>query len=211
MAGVRFTELQSRPMEFLDFTSVTLDEFQQLVPPFETAFQCHMAAWRMDGKPRTARRFTVYKTCPLPTPEDRLLFILTYIKTYTLHVVQGRLFGMVQSKANQWIHVLLPALLAALRALGDAPARSLTALAQRLGISEADAATVVTPLEEAPAPVVGAPAATPDAPLVPMTGQNGASSAPKTLLNRERVIATRKKTTRSKMSCWSMPSLRSSF
>ena len=80
MAGVRFTELQSRPMEFLDFTSVTLDEFQQLVPPFETAFQCHMAAWRMDGKPRTARRFTVYKNCPLPTPEDRLLFILTYVK-----------------------------------------------------------------------------------------------------------------------------------
>jgi hypothetical protein len=30
MAGVRFTELQSRPMEFLDFTSLTLDEFQQL-------------------------------------------------------------------------------------------------------------------------------------------------------------------------------------
>jgi len=57
MAGVRFTELQSRPMEFLDFTSVTLAEFQPLVPPFETAFQCHMAAWRMDGKPRTARRW----------------------------------------------------------------------------------------------------------------------------------------------------------
>ena len=110
MAGVRFTELQSRPMEFLDFTSVTLDEFQQLVPPFETAFQCHMAAWRMDGKPRTARRFTVYKTCPLPTPEDRLVFILTYIKTYALQVVQGRLFGMVQGKANRWIHILLPTL-----------------------------------------------------------------------------------------------------
>jgi hypothetical protein len=27
MAGLRFTELQSRPMEFLDFTSLTLDEF----------------------------------------------------------------------------------------------------------------------------------------------------------------------------------------
>ena len=39
MAGVRFTDLQSRPMEFLDFTSLTLDEFQQLVPPFEAAFQ----------------------------------------------------------------------------------------------------------------------------------------------------------------------------
>jgi Helix-turn-helix of DDE superfamily endonuclease len=196
MAGVRFTELQSRPIEFLDFTSLTPDEFQQLVPPFETAFQCQMAAWRMDGKPRTARRFTVYKTCPLPTPEDRLLFILTYIKTYALQVVQGRLFGMVQSKANRWIHVLLPVLLAALRSLGDAPARSLTALAQRLGVAEADAATLVTPLEEEPTPVVA-----PDAPLLPMTGPNGALSAPKTLRNRPRVIAARKKITPSRMSC----------
>src|SRR6201981_2922010 len=159
MAGLRFPELQSRPLEFLDFTSLTLEEFQQLVPPFETAFHARMVAWRMDGKPRTARRFTVYNNCPLPTPEDRLLFILAYLKTYTLQVVHGRLFGMVQGKANQWIHVLLPALLAALRALGDAPARSLTALALRLGVSEADAATVVAPLEEAAAPEVAAPVA----------------------------------------------------
>src|SRR5262244_2971024 len=211
MAGVRFTELQSRPIEFLDFTSLTLDEFQQLVPPFETAFQCHMAAWRMDGKPRTARRFTVYNNCPLPTPEDRLLFILTYVKTYALQVVQGRLFGMVQSKANRWIHVLLPALLAALRALGDAPARSLMALAQRLGISEADAATVVTPLEEALAPVGAVPGVPPASPLLPMTAPSGASSAPRTLLHRRSVIVARKRTILSKMSCWSTPSSRSSF
>src|SRR5437879_4544176 len=152
MAHVRFADLQSRPTEFLDFTSLTLDEFQQLVPPFEAAFHARMAAWRLDGKPRTARRFTVYENCPLPTPEDRLLFILAYLKTYALQVVQGRLFGMGQSKANQWIHVLLPVLLAALRALGAAPARSFTALAQRLGVSAAAAATVVDSLEEDPAP-----------------------------------------------------------
>src|ERR671927_973319 len=148
MAGVRFAELQSRPLAFLDFTSLTLDEFQHLVSPFEAAFHARMAAWRMDGKPRTARRFPVYTNCPLPTPEDRLLFILVYLKTYALQVVHGRLFGMVQGKANQWIHVLLPVLLAALRTLGDAPARSLAALAQRLGVAEADAATVVGALEE---------------------------------------------------------------
>src|SRR5438270_6407311 len=156
MAHVQFADLQSRPTEFLDLTSLTLDEFQQLVPPFEAAFHAHMAAWRLDGKPRTARQFTVYQNCPLPTPEDRLLFILAYVKTYSLQVVQGRLFGMGQSKANQWIHVLLPVLLAALRTLGDAPARSLTALAQRLGVTVADAATVVTPLAEEPAPVAAA-------------------------------------------------------
>ena len=213
MAGLRFADMQSRPTEFLDFTSLTLEEFQLLIPPFEAAFQAHMAAWRFDGTPRTTRRFTVYKNCPLPTPEDRLFFLLSYLKTYALQVVQGRLFGMLQGKANQWIHVLLPVLLAALRTLGDAPTRSLAALAQRLGVPEAAAAAMVTPLAEEPAPLAeeSAPvAAAPASPLLPMTGRNGASSAPKTLLHRKRVRAARKKTTPSKTSCSSIPPSRSS-
>ena len=211
MAGLRFTDLQSRPTEFLDVTSVTLDEFQQLVPPFEAAFQSRMAVWRMDGKPRTAHRFTVYQNCPLPTPEDRLLFILAYVKTYALQVVQGRLFGMVQGKANQWIHVLLPALLAALRTLGDAPARSLTALAQHLGVSETDVASVVAPLAEESASIDLVSAAAPASPLLPMTAPNGGSSALRILRNRRSVIAGRKRITLSKMSCSSMLSSSSSF
>ena len=58
---------------------------------------------------------------------------------------------------------LLPALLVALRALGDAPARSLPALAQRLGVSEADIVTMVTPLEAEAALVATVPAAAPGA------------------------------------------------
>jgi hypothetical protein len=75
MASVRFTDVQARPTELLELTSLTLDEFQQLVPSFEAAFQAHLAAWRLDGKPRTARQFSVYKNCPLPTPKtDCCLF-----------------------------------------------------------------------------------------------------------------------------------------
>ncbi len=199
MAGMRFADVQSRPTEFLDLTSVTLDEFEQLVAPFEAAFQAHMARWRLDGKPRTTRQFTVYKTCPLPTPQDRLFFLLTYLKTYSLQVVQGRLFGMGQSKANKWIHVLLPVLQVTLSTLGDTPARSLTDLAGRLGVTVADAAAVVTPLEEEPpavAPISSTPSAGQTGPLLPMMGPNGASCAPKMLLNRPIVIAARKKTTR---------------
>ena len=70
MTSIRFTDVQARPSEFLDLTSLTLEEFQILVPPFEAAFHAHLAAWRLDGKPRITRRFTVYKNCPLPTPED---------------------------------------------------------------------------------------------------------------------------------------------
>jgi hypothetical protein len=157
-----------------------------------------MAHWRLDGKPRTSRQFSVYKNCPLPTPEDRLFFLLTYLKTYSLQVVQGRLFGMGQSKANQWIHVLLPALQVALRTLGDTPARSLAALAQKLGVSEAEAMSMMESLEEAPPsvePISSTGGAGEASPLLPMTAPRDASSAPKTLLNRPIVIAARKKTT----------------
>jgi len=33
MASVRYADIASRPTEFLDFTSLTLDEFQLLLPP----------------------------------------------------------------------------------------------------------------------------------------------------------------------------------
>jgi hypothetical protein len=129
MTGLRFRDVHTRSTELLDLTSLTGEEFHCLVPAFETAFHTRMATWRLDGKPRTARRFSVYQACPLPTAEDRLLFVLVYWKTYPLQVVHGRLFGLGQSKANQWLHVLLPVLQAALTALGDTPSRTLAALA----------------------------------------------------------------------------------
>jgi hypothetical protein len=100
MARIRFADMQARPTEFLDFTSLTLEEFPQRVPPFEAAFHAPLATWRLDGKPRTARRLSVYQNCPLPTPEDRLFFLRTSLKTYALQVVQGRLCGMGQSKGQ---------------------------------------------------------------------------------------------------------------
>ena len=57
MTGVRFADVQARPAEFLNLTSLTLEEFEALVAPFEAAFQDQMAAWRLDGKPRTASPF----------------------------------------------------------------------------------------------------------------------------------------------------------
>ena len=194
MGHVRFTELQIRPLEVLDLTSLTLEEFRRLVPPFEAAFQAHMAQWRFDGQPRTARRYTTYQNCPLPTPEDRLLFILTYLKTSPLQVVQGRLFGMDQSKANQWIHLLLVVLQATLRALGDAPSRSLQELAQRIGVTEAEAAALVVPAEEpgAPASPLAAPTPAASAPLLATMARSGASRAPRTRLSRRAIIAARK-------------------
>jgi hypothetical protein len=195
MGSLRFTDLQTRPTEILDLTSLTVDEFQRLVSPFEAAFQAHMAQWRLDGRPRTARGYTTYQNCPLPAPEDRLLFILVYLKTYPLQVVQGRLFGMGQSKAHQWIHVLLVVLQATLRTLGDAPTRSMTKLAARLGVAEAEATALVVPTPEPP--ILGEPPApAPASPLLATMAPNGASSGPRIRLSRRAVIAARRNATR---------------
>jgi hypothetical protein len=194
MAGLRFSAVQARPTEVLDLTSLTLDEFEQLLPSFEAAFQAHMALWRLDGKPRTSRCYTTYSNCPLPTPEDRLLFILVYLKTYSLQVVQGRLFGMGQSKANHWIHTLLPVLLAAVRSLGDAPTRSIAELARRLALLETDIAAALAAQAEAelPEPAVVAEAAAAPSPLLRMTVSNAQSSDPRIHVNRETITAARK-------------------
>jgi hypothetical protein len=199
MGTLRFTDLQTRPTEGLDLTSLTVEEFRQLVPPFEAAFPAHMASWRLDGKPRTARRYTTYQNCPLPTPEERLWLILVSLKTYALQVVQGRLFGMGQSKAHQWIHALLVVLRATLRTLGDAPTRSVQELATRLGVAEAEAAAIVEPTEGSPPPIelpTVAAMPVPASPLLATMGPNGASSAPRLRLSRRAIIAARKNTIR---------------
>jgi len=105
-------------------TGLTEAEFQALLPHFEQALVTYMHDRTIDGQPRTSRRYSTYDTCPLPTLADKLLFILTYLKQNPIQEVQGQLFGMSQSNANKWIHVLHPVLNQALAAQELLPART---------------------------------------------------------------------------------------
>src|ERR671918_2701831 len=113
-------------------TGLTEAEFQALLPHFEQAFMTYMEERTIDGQPRTSRRYTTYGTCPLPTSADKLLFILTYVKQNPIQEVQGQLFGMSQSNANKWIHLLHPVLNHALAHQKLLPARTADALAAML-------------------------------------------------------------------------------
>ena len=172
---LRYETEKEKANRILDLTSLTVEEFEQLLEPFEQAFVRHMREWTMEGKPRTARAYTPYANSPLPTPEDRLLFILSYLKVAALQVAHGALFGMSQSNANKWLHVLLPVLHQTLRDLGDVPVRHLQALEQRLSelqTSEQNAS-----------------------PLFFMTAPNDRSHVPKIAMSKKRVIAARKSVT----------------
>ena len=185
---LRYAEEKDKANQIQNLTSLTVEQFEQLVEPFEQAFVRHMSEWTMEGKPRTARAYAPYANSPLPSAEDRLLFLLSYLKVAALQVAHGALFGMTQPNANKWLHLLLIVLHQTLRDLGDAPARHLLALRERLAQLQTDDADAQ---ETEPQRDDAADAA----PLFIMMAPNARSCARATMLNRKRIIAVRKSVT----------------
>ena len=185
--GRRYEEISHNPELVQALTSLTVEEIAELSGPFETAFREHMAEWTLEGKRRKNRSYVSYANSPLPTTEDRLLFILSYLKENPTQTYHGLLYGMSQGKANHWIHALFPSLRAALRAMGNAPARSFAAVLERL-----EAATLEASNDEASEP-------TP--PFLSTTPPSDPSLGPSMRLNRSSTTAARNAATRSKTSC----------
>jgi Helix-turn-helix of DDE superfamily endonuclease len=125
----KYKDYAEKPTEFLALTGYTHQEFEALLPHFGKSYYEWMKHHRLDGKPRGKRKYSDYKNSPLPTIQDKLLFILHYLKTNNLQTVQGALFGMSQPKANVWIHCLHPILNQTLAELGQLPARQMQQLA----------------------------------------------------------------------------------
>jgi Helix-turn-helix of DDE superfamily endonuclease len=175
-----YEEVTQRAGSLRSMTGLTEAEFMALLPHFEQAFVVYMQDRTIDGQPRTSRRYTTYDTCPLPTTADKLLFILTYLKQNPIQEVQGQLFGMSQSNANKWIHVLHPVLNQALSDQELLPARTADDLA----------ALLTTPPTEASAP----------SSLFSMMGPNDPSSVRKTRRSSKNITVARRNATRSKTS-----------
>jgi Helix-turn-helix of DDE superfamily endonuclease len=177
----RYRDIRERPTQVLDLTSLLPDEFELIVPPFERCFQAHMDQWTMKGKPRTSRRHSTYTNCPLPSAQDRLLFVLAYLKHAPTQAYHGTTFGLIQSSVSTWLNILIPVLHAALVELGDAPTRTIAALRQLIGLETAEQSAA--------------------SPFFTMA-LNDPSRAPKTQVNRRTTTAARKSATRSRTTSW---------
>jgi hypothetical protein len=118
-----YTELQGNRRKFLALTGLTVPEFQQLLAPFDRSYERLFLTDRtLTGRPRQrfpggGRRGVFYD------PEQKLLFLLVYLKAYPLQTLLGELFGLSQAGVNYWIHRLLPTLREALDELGALPER----------------------------------------------------------------------------------------
>jgi hypothetical protein len=124
-------------------TGLTVREFQQLLAAFPPACQqVYPADHTAEGRPRQRAAGGGCKG-QLHRPEDKLLFLLVYLKAYPLQVVMGELFGLSQPQVNYWIHRLLPVLQVALDRLGLRPERDPRLFARTQPTAEPDPRLII--------------------------------------------------------------------
>jgi hypothetical protein len=126
--GLTYVQIKDKPKKLLAFTGLTRTEFETLLGPFSKLSQ-RQAKVTQQGKPRQ-RKAGGGRKATLALAEDRLLFILFYLKTYPLQEVMSELFDMEVSRVNEWIHRLLPQLRDSLDKLGVLPEREPQAFAK---------------------------------------------------------------------------------
>jgi hypothetical protein len=125
-----YETLKKKPKELVALTGLARRECEELLPIFAKVLRAAEAKAKPERQERQ-RAPGAGRKPGLQTVEDKLLFGLVYTKTYPLQVVHGKLFGMSQSSANEWLHFLVPVLAAALDALGVLPERDGQRVAQR--------------------------------------------------------------------------------
>ena len=118
------------------FTGLDMATFTGFLPHFTSAMEHYLNHSTLDGYIREGDRAITYTNSPLPTPQDRLLFILTYLKQNAIQEVHGQLFGMSQSNVSKWVPLLLDILNAALANQSLLPARTAAELATQLRAEE---------------------------------------------------------------------------
>ena len=119
---LRYENLKSKPKAFRSFTGFDVEEFQILLAAFTTAWERYAQQNRLPSELRQ-RGYGGGRKARLGTCENKLLFILVYLKTYPLQEVLAFHFDMSQGQACQWIGILSEVLRLALGELGHLPER----------------------------------------------------------------------------------------
>ncbi len=130
-----YDKVKNNPKLLLAMTSLTRDEFEQLLVPFQAAWEARGAQMTVPEQSRQ-RRAGAGRKPTLRTMADKLLFILYYFKAYPLQEILAFEFGMSQGQACDWIATLSPVLKEALHALEQLPERDPAQLATKLDEEE---------------------------------------------------------------------------
>lgn len=138
---ITYDRVKNHAVLFLTLTGLLPKEFEILLPIFEKSWENYIIKNRIEGRGRK-RKYGGGRRAVLNKTEDKFLFILFYMKLYPLQEVIGFLFGMGQSQANEWIHILSAVLKATLSDAGHLPERVPGNLEDVLREEDADEVTI---------------------------------------------------------------------
>lgn len=110
-------------------TRLDMAAFCALAQPFAAGCQQEADAYFTDQRPRK-RKAGGERKGRFASPQQELLFILYYLKTYPACDVLAATFGLPRSEACEQAHRLAKALERTLRTQGVLPARAIDSLAQ---------------------------------------------------------------------------------
>ncbi|GFN45142.1 transposase family protein [Candidatus Regiella insecticola] len=85
---------------------LSLEELKTLSAHFSS---CYLT-YRKNNRVAHQRKMGAGQKGFLPTPLDKLVFILLYLKCYPTYDLQGFLFGLERTRACRWVKLLLPVL-----------------------------------------------------------------------------------------------------
>ena len=111
-----YESVKDKPKTLRAMTSLDPSEFEELCNVFGEVWNEH--THQHDKDPTQGGRKPSLKTM-----QDRLFFILFYLKVYPLQEVLAHLFGMSQGQTNFCIYELSAVLRKTLEKMGDLPAR----------------------------------------------------------------------------------------
>ena len=118
-----YPQVKEHPKLLLAMTGLTQSAFDQLLPHFQCALEQYVQQNYIDRDNRQRHYGAGRSEATLVTLEDKLLFILYYVKVYPLQEILAFEFSMGQSTANEWIHILSEVLQKALEHGGYVPER----------------------------------------------------------------------------------------
>ena len=105
-----YTKLKQNRREFVVLAGITPRVFQSLVPAFQTVYERHYPSTLTLAGTRRQRHNGGGRKGSLDSPEQKLLFALIYQRNHPAQELLGAAFGLSQTRANRWIHLLLPVL-----------------------------------------------------------------------------------------------------
>ena len=130
---MKYLDWQNSDTRFRAMTGYDLCEFNDLLPYFEASHDEYLSRYYINGKPRKGQRdHVIYANSPLPCVEERLAFILSYLKLNPIQEHHADTFSMTQKQCNAFVHGLHEILQRALKQAGVVPANNDKALAEAL-------------------------------------------------------------------------------